>query len=99
MRLEFTLAGQPQRFRLLHYRAESASTEDFYVAYAFGCQQQWDAPTMPRLAYGGEPVLLKLQVLTDVTGVDDRQPPTKLTEFLQQLLPAVNRLTSLPAAP
>lgn len=96
--LRFTIAGQPQQFRLLHYRAESASTKDFYVAYAFGCQHRWDAPTMPRLAYGGEPALLKLQVLTDVTSVDDRKTPTKLVDFLEQLLPAVNRVTSLPTS-
>ena len=95
--LPLTVDGQPQHFRLLHYRAESASTKDFYVAYAFGCQHQWDAPTMPRLAYGGEPVLLKLQILTDVTSLDDRKLPAQLAGFLEQLIPAVNHLTSLPA--
>ena len=95
--LNFAIDGRPQHFRLLHYRGGSTATKDFYVAYAFGCQHRWNAPTRPRLAYGGEPVLLKLQVLTDVTSVDDQKSTSKLLDFLQQLLPAVNHVTSLPA--
>ena len=46
----------------------------------------------------GQPVLIKLQVLTDTAYSDGRKITAKLADFLQQLLPAVNRLTSVPAA-
>ena len=47
---------------------------------------------MPRLAYGGEAVLLKLQLLID--GGHDRgeSATAALTDFLQQLVPAINQV-------
>ncbi len=82
--------GKPQQFQLLRYGPESVARGDFCVAYAFGCERQWAVPAMPRLVYGGEPVLLKIQVLVDDPLIETLDPSAIVVDFLQQLLPAVD---------
>jgi hypothetical protein len=89
-----TIDGQEHHFRLLRYEAAPGREQDFAVVYSFGCRQRWDVPGSPRLSYGGEPALLKLQLLID--GRHDRRESTvrALSDFLRQLVPAINQLTA-----
>lgn len=62
----------PSSFSLIEYRrnAEAMGTR-FLVAYGFSAGQEWNSPKWPRMTFGGEPMLYKMQLLTPVTG-DDR---------------------------
>jgi hypothetical protein len=52
-------------FNLLVYRRPQALTNDrFLVAYSMAVGPKWSAPTMPRLEFGGAPLLYKVQMLT-----------------------------------
>jgi hypothetical protein len=81
--------GQPDRLRLLEYRPESPAAGDFLVAYGFADNQHWDSPVSPRLAYGGKPLLYKLQVLTEASAKSTTTNSAGLTDFLSQLLPTL----------
>ncbi len=87
-----SIDGQEHHFRLLRYEAAPGREQDFSVAYSFGCRQQWDVPARPRLSYGGEPALLKLQLLIDGRHDEGESTTAAMTDFLQQLVPAINRL-------
>jgi hypothetical protein len=83
--------GRRYRLRLLSYRPESLVESEFLVAYGFGADGRWDVPDSPRATYGGKPLLYKLQVLT-AAGTDESETNSaRLVDFLQQLLPTLNR--------
>ena len=78
--------------RLLSYESSSSIDGDFFVSYAFGCRGVWDVPKSPRLAYGGEPVLYKLHVLTDMASEASAESPEGMVNFIELLLPEVSNL-------
>ncbi len=82
--------GRAARFQLLAFRSEAAVVDDFLVAYAFGCDGMWDKPDSPRLKYGGEPMLYKLQALTSSSAEFDRKKPAGMADFLSSLIPVLN---------
>lgn len=52
-------------FNLLVYRRPQSLTNDrFLVAYSMSVGPIWSAPKMPRLEFGGAPLLYKVQLLT-----------------------------------
>ena len=82
-------ANPPSSFSLIEYRhiAEAMGSR-FLVAYGFSSGQEWSSPKWPRLKFGGEPMLYKMQLLTLVNG-DDRDKAVGeqlafLDEFVQQ---------------
>jgi hypothetical protein len=81
--------GRQFRLRLLSYRPVSLVQSDFSVAYGFGVNGHWDVPDSPRAAYGGKPLLYKLQVLTAATDTSETNS-AGLVDFLQHLLPTLN---------
>lgn len=78
--------AHPPRLRLLAYADQSYAADNFLVAYGFGAEGHWDCPSSPRIAYGGMPALVKLQVLTDQL---DDSSETGMLEFLEALLPQI----------
>lgn len=56
-------AQSESRLRVLHYRRRSPIVTTFCVAYGHTTDGAWDAPKWPRLEYGAEPVLYKVQIL------------------------------------
>jgi hypothetical protein len=55
----------PSEFNLLVYRRPQTLTNDrFLVAYSMTTDTIWSAPQMPRLEFGGAPLLYKVQLLT-----------------------------------
>ncbi len=65
--LDVSGGRQRSQFELLRFRRTAQPVpSEFEVAYAFSVGEgAWAAPTSPRMAYGGEPVLYKLQVLCE----------------------------------
>lgn len=52
------------RFELLEYEApDSSGGGRFFVAYGHTVDGNWDVPALPRVTYGGAPVLYKVQLL------------------------------------
>lgn len=82
--------GRLAHFQLLAFRSEAAVVDDFLVAYAFGSHGVWDKPESPRLKYGGEPMLYKLQALTSSSAEFDRKKPDGMADFLASLIPVLN---------
>ncbi len=88
--LRIDAGGQVAELRRLRYQSAGAVDGDFVVAYGFGCHGVWACPVSPRMSYAGQSALYKLHVLSDMTG---ESALTGLTDFLQQLLPALNQDT------
>lgn len=68
---------------VVRFESASALQGEFFVAYAFGCQGSWDTPATPRIAYGGEAMLLKVQFLTKAMP-DDGECPEALQDFIRE---------------
>lgn len=75
-------AGEHQ-FELLHFQQKSQPLhQEFWVAYAFATEAGiWSSPASPRMAYGAESVLYKMQVLTEAPQEAHDQ---SLAEFLKK---------------
>ncbi|WP_425398122.1 hypothetical protein [Aeoliella sp.] len=81
-------------FRVLSYSPKSPLESPFLVAYAWSSDGQWSVPKSPRIAFGGEPALYKLQVLvsnTDFGGVD---PDEELKGLLREFVTAFRDFNS-----
>jgi hypothetical protein len=83
-------AGHRDELRLLSYQSDSLAAGEFLVAYGFGTDQGWASPASPRFAYGGQPVLYKLQVLTEADHEASQSTSAGIRDLLTQLLPALN---------
>jgi len=80
--------GATHRFRILSYVSGNSLDENgqFVVAYGHAAGSQWDVPSFPRLTYGGEPFLYKMQVLVaEGTSIEDRieTARTFLTDYIK----------------
>lgn len=82
--LDFERDGVVHKVNVRRYQPKSALEDEFYVAYAFCFDDKWDTPDIPRLDYGGKPVLYKLQVLTNAKQTPEFEFPTYLREFVEQ---------------
>lgn len=85
--LEIAIESIKHQFKLLHFRQISQPVQsDFWVAYAFATNEgSWTAPKSPRMAFGGAPVLYKLQVLTEVSEQGDHE---EVSDFLEKFIAA-----------
>ena len=65
--LEVSKHSVNNSFKMLRFRPKSVpGASSFVVAYAFADHAGiWSAPNSPRMTFGAEPVLYKLQVLSD----------------------------------
>lgn len=55
---------------------------------------RWQAPGNPRMALAGQPVVYKMYITREMTGVDERQDDAICAEFVQVLLPELDRYLS-----
>jgi len=54
----------PSEFNLLEYKRPDTITNDrFLVAYSMATDAIWKAPKLPRVEFGGAPLLYKVQIL------------------------------------
>ena len=85
-------------FRFLRYKNPGAASGEFSVCYGWTADGTWDVPDYPRLRFGGEPLLYKLQVLTSDAVPEDGSLPVATSQFLNEFLPLLrDRLR--PASP
>jgi hypothetical protein len=59
--------------------------QDLAIHWSWAATGSWQAPSSPRLVFGGQPYLYKLYVVRETAGDPVRDPET--TEFLRQLMP------------
>jgi hypothetical protein len=79
--------AQNHTFRFLRYKNEGAASGEFSVCYGWSADGTWDVPEYPRLRFGGEPLLYKLQVLTTDPVPHDGSLPVATAQFLNEFLP------------
>jgi hypothetical protein len=84
--------------RLLGFSSDSPASDDFYVAYAFGSDQQWTTPSSPRIAFAGKPMLYKIQALTEMSNERSTERPAGLIAFLQEIVPLLSAQMASPDA-
>jgi hypothetical protein len=82
--MDFEKQGVLQKVKIRRYRPKSALEDEFYVAYAFCFDNVWSSPDIPRIEYGGKPVLYKMQVLTNAKQTPTFEYPVYLREFVEQ---------------
>lgn len=59
--------------------------------HAFSDGGAWRSPAYPRFAFGGRPVLLKLQLATRTSADSQQSLPDPCRDFLEAFLPALRR--------
>jgi hypothetical protein len=88
-RVEFTTGNSTARFYRSAFRSTTPGQPSVEVFYGWSEQGRWDAPDAPRFAYGGAPILLKLQVAStfspDVASGNDGLAGRFLQELLAEL--------------
>ena len=82
------------RLQLLKYeRPDSLTGERFFVAYGHSVDGLWDVPGSPRLAYGGDPLLHKVQLLAPIeVGDSEEATQQRLEAFAREFAATVNPL-------
>jgi hypothetical protein len=88
---QFTIVDNQQSshdFRLLQFQPADQAGARFLVCYGFTVDGVWTAPKYPRIHFGGQPLLYKMQLLCDVDESQDDQLPPVVAEFLNEFLPA-----------
>lgn len=89
--VDFEQGTAEHRFNVFRYQPKSALEDEFYVAYAFCYDDQWDTPNLPRIKYGGKPLIYKMQVLTNAGSVPPYEVPEHLKDFVKQFSAVVWR--------
>jgi Protein of unknown function (DUF3485) len=79
--------AQKHTFRFLRYKDPGAASGEFCVCYGWSANGTWDVPDYPRVRYGSEPLLYKLQVLTSDSVPHDGGLPVATSQFLNEFLP------------
>jgi len=80
--------GATDEFRVLRYRAPGSTGAEFSICYAWSDGGKWSVPNYPRTAFGGEPLLYKLQVLSTDALEGDEQFPASAEDFLTAFVKA-----------
>lgn len=79
-----TANGSESDFRLLSYAPSSQLASPFTVAYAWTSDGVWSVPDWPRVAYGGEPVLYKVQIQMAHSELDSDEPDKEFIGVLEE---------------
>jgi hypothetical protein len=74
-------------FRFLRYKNPGAASGEFSVCYGWSADGMWDVPEYPRIRFGGEPLLYKVQVLTADPVPHEGNLPVATSQFLNEFLP------------
>ncbi|MEM8946768.1 MAG: hypothetical protein AAGD11_16460 [Planctomycetota bacterium] len=90
--LELIGQADAHSFRLLNFRrVVQPAGGEFSVAYAFATHNaNWQTPNSPRMAFGAQPLLYKVQVLSDRSAVAARQD---IEDFLGGFVDAFSTTT------
>jgi exosortase/archaeosortase family protein len=78
-------------FRVASFRKRGEAAASLRIFWSWNDRKGWRAPGSPRIAFGAEPVLFKMYVVREVTGVVGDAATEPAAEFLRVLLPALDR--------
>ena len=78
-------------YRVLRYRAPGNTRGEFSVCYAWSDGTSWSVPERPRMAFGGLPLLYKLQIHSTDTLDEGRTLPASAEEFLHAFTECFSR--------
>ena len=87
LEVDVEAAGE-NRFRVLSLESSSVLNREFTVTYAFTVNGNWEVPKYPRVHFGGEAILFKMQVVSTAVG-DESEMPTTVHNFLTDFIPAL----------
>jgi hypothetical protein len=92
--------GQTDAFEKVTFRPKSGGPAWQRMYHAWRKSQgRWEAPRNPRLALGGEPMLYKLQLATNVAekSADDTTSSDACRRLLEALIPVLDRMLNNPS--
>ena len=79
--LDFENDQGEQKVRVHRYEPNSLVDDEFYVAYAYCVNGKLDAPKSPRIKYGAERVLYKIQILASSHDTGAEEVPDSIKDF------------------
>jgi hypothetical protein len=82
--------GGAELWQAYFAKADGLSPTELRVVWAWNADGSWVAPANPRFSFAGAPALYKLYVIQEMIP-GDRNADEACAEFLQQLLPALNK--------
>lgn len=74
-------------FWVASFEAKEPGMDPLHVYYAWSSGNHWRAPTYPRFALGGSPVLYRLQISSRFEWTSDTETDNPCTDFLTALIP------------
>ncbi|QDU89355.1 hypothetical protein Pla175_27440 [Pirellulimonas nuda] len=84
-------SDRASEFRVLTYKPNTRLREDFRVAFAFTSDGTWAAPGAPRVVYGGEPLVYKVQIQLPLSDIDPDDQRVLLKQLLGEFVAAFDR--------
>jgi Protein of unknown function (DUF3485) len=85
-----------EAFWALTMKSKSPGGGLLRVYYAWSLGQEWQAPYQPRFAYGGQPLLYKIQLASLVASESLQSGRDPCLEFLKDLLPVLDKVLHRP---
>lgn len=85
-----TADGEEHKLKVLHYRAPGVAGGEFAICYGWTRGNKWDAPKTPRMAYGAETLLYKLQILGEDLATAESDENTDWRRFLEDFMPVLH---------
>lgn len=83
--------GQEHTLRVLRYRTPGDTGTEFSICYGWSAGGRWQVPEYPRLEFGSEPLLYKLQLLSSDDLPEGSEMPDAVSAFLHDFLPVLDR--------
>lgn len=79
------------RFKVFEFAREGLLNRRYAVAYGWCAGDAWDVPTDPRVDYGAEPLLYKIQVMVSVDPEATSPAEQTWAVFLRDFIPVFRR--------
>ena len=83
--IDLSHEGTSHSFNRVEFEARNEGVGEFTVYYGYTADRLWSAPQRPRVAFGGDPALYKLQVLCS------ESDPAAGKEFLKDFVATFQR--------
>ncbi len=91
--------GESDEFWHSVFRSEDGLPDELHVFYGWSTGSKWSAPENQRTAFFGAPWLFKIQLASRSSDSTSLDAEAVGRAFLEQFLPALQRLTSVPKSP
>lgn len=87
----------PEFWKSTFVKKDSLAPVNLRLFWSWRASNHWQVPGHPRFDFARQPVLYKMYIAHEMTGIDERQDDAICAEFMQLLLPELER--SLSAQP